>query len=299
MTFWDWLGSLASWSAWAPALPTAILLGLASAIVAPIYRASIEKSIAHRFELKIEELRSKLRNEEEERKASIKRSDAQLEDLRKSALSGISARHALIDKRRIEAIEKLWSHISDRSPLKSVANFTKSIKIDALLKGASKGDSESIKLRQFAEIIRRSSGLVDISIIPPQNALLKERIFLPQTLWSKYIAYDQALNAPFGYLSAVENGIDSSMFEFEPILKLFKEALPNFAEFIDQHGINSISHLIEPLESLLLEEAISSLGASPSDSIIVSQAVVVIEEANRAAAERTLAGIEIPHQIRA
>jgi hypothetical protein len=102
------------WTDWIPAISTSSVLTVIGVIVGTYYKAKVEKGIQHSFDQKLEELRAKLRRDEEELKADLRSTDNEIAALRSGPLSGMASRQATLDKRRLEAIEKLWSTVIDR-----------------------------------------------------------------------------------------------------------------------------------------------------------------------------------------
>ena len=68
-------------------------------------KAGIEKSVQHGFDAKIETLRTELRKSEETFKSDLRSKESQISALRDGVLSGRAQRQALLDKRRLEAVE--------------------------------------------------------------------------------------------------------------------------------------------------------------------------------------------------
>ncbi len=120
------------------------------------YKAKIENGLQQ----KLAKLNSRLRADEEARKAELRSRDEQIAALRAGALSGMAARQASLDKRRLEALERLWADAIDaKHQFKMLLSMTASIKMDYAIEKASKEDSEGAKIRQFAEIIWQSAGI--------------------------------------------------------------------------------------------------------------------------------------------
>ena len=119
-----------TWTDWIPAISTSSLLTVIAVIIGPFYKAKVEKGIQHNFDQKLEELRAKLRSDEEQLKADRRSRDDEIAALRSGALSGMAGRQAALDKRRLEAIEKLWSAVIDRWQWKHLARLVGSLNMD-------------------------------------------------------------------------------------------------------------------------------------------------------------------------
>jgi hypothetical protein len=76
-------------------------------------KTRIEKGVQHHFDERLEGLRSELRKTEELLKSDLQAKETEIATLRSSVLSGSAARQALLDKRRFEAVEKVWRSVQD------------------------------------------------------------------------------------------------------------------------------------------------------------------------------------------
>ncbi|MFH0303609.1 hypothetical protein AAFX91_42265, partial [Bradyrhizobium sp. 31Argb] len=78
-------------------------------------KARIEKGVQHRFDVKIEALCADFRKSEEMLKSELRDKEAEIASLRSNVLAGSASRQALLDKRRFEAVEKIWAAITQHS----------------------------------------------------------------------------------------------------------------------------------------------------------------------------------------
>jgi hypothetical protein len=85
-------------------------------------KARIEQSVRSGFEAKLEALRSDLRRSEEDLKSELRSKEAEITALRDGILSGRTQRQALVDKRRLEAIDGLWAAFTTLAPFTMVSN---------------------------------------------------------------------------------------------------------------------------------------------------------------------------------
>jgi hypothetical protein len=77
--------------------------------------ASVEKSIQHRLDEKLEATKSDLRAKE-----------AEISALREMVLSGTAQRRALLDKRKLEAVERIWASLTRLAPFVAVSRSMRS-----------------------------------------------------------------------------------------------------------------------------------------------------------------------------
>jgi len=97
-------------------------------------KARIEGSVRAGFEAKLETLRSDLRRSEEELKSELRSKEAQITALRDGILSGRAQRQALVDKRRLEAIDGLWAAFNALVPFTMVSRFMAVVNFDVAAK---------------------------------------------------------------------------------------------------------------------------------------------------------------------
>ena len=120
---------MAEFAAWA-----ALLISFASPVLIfcgrTWLRSSIEGQVRLGVEQQIEAFRSELRHSEELMKSELRSKEAEIASLRDGALNGRINRMALIDKRRVEAAERLWKSMTKLASLKNAAFFLSMIEID-------------------------------------------------------------------------------------------------------------------------------------------------------------------------
>jgi hypothetical protein len=92
--------------------------------------ASVEKSVQHRFDEKIETLKSDLRTKE-----------TAISALQQAVLAGTFSRQALLDKRRIEAVERVWSTIVELGPYKNLSAMMASVKFEEIAKETARNEA--------------------------------------------------------------------------------------------------------------------------------------------------------------
>ncbi len=130
---------------WLPAFVTA-LIWVVIFCCRNFIVASIKASVEHDFNSKLENLKSELRSKESE-----------ISTLRDAVLTGRNQRQALVDKRRIEAVDSLWKGVVELQRFKALSNAMASINMDAAAAEAAKDP----KVRQFFEIINKVAPAID------------------------------------------------------------------------------------------------------------------------------------------
>ncbi len=110
--------------------------------------AWISKGVEYRFDVKLEELRAELRKKEERLKSELRDREAEIATLRNSVLSGSASRQSLLDKRRFEAVEKVWTAVNDLALLKPLSGVMAIVNFQEVAK-----DANHPNMRRFLSTI--------------------------------------------------------------------------------------------------------------------------------------------------
>lgn len=265
---WDWVAP------WVPAIRTGFVLTLIGAVFGPLYKTWVEKGVQNKFDQQIERLRSQLRQDEEISKANLRRVDEQINALRSTVLSSMSNRQAAFDKRRAEAVDKLWANVTELRPLKSLLSFTQILKMDEVLKLASMKDGDGEAMRKFLTTIWEMHDLDRFKIFKPADT---ERPFLSPLTWATYVVYHQVVFFPLMQISLgrIAAGVDA-MKDPSELVKTVSQTLPNQKKFIEQYGTSSFPYIIEDLEQLLLDQTMMIVNGQDADRQSIEQAKSII-----------------------
>jgi hypothetical protein len=167
-----------SWEFW-------VVIGLYAATGIAVFagrnwlKAWIQSGVEYRFNSRLEELRAEIRRSEEELKSQLRIKETEITALREGVLSGRTQRQALVDKRRIEAVEKLWSGIVALSPYKGLSASVAVLNVDAL---ARRSDDPKIKLfiAAVATAVKRDPEALS------NNPATNERPFVSALAWAYF-----------------------------------------------------------------------------------------------------------------
>lgn len=119
---------------WIPAISTTALLGVVLWLLRSMISTRLRVSVQHEFDQKLESMRATLRASEEELKADLRAKEAQIAALRSGAMSGLASRQAALDRRRIEAVDQLWSAVTSLGPAKALSATMAIIKFENTVK---------------------------------------------------------------------------------------------------------------------------------------------------------------------
>ena len=154
MTNWLWW----LWRGVEAVLPLVALIGLIGTLAALIARSAaksyVEGRIQHGFAKDLEAVKAELRQTEEGFKSRLRIGEAQITALQSALLNGRSHRLSLLDKRRMEAVEAIWSAVGKLAPLKNLA-----AQFSVVLPMFTEEDRRDPKVREFvARLLPKSDG---------------------------------------------------------------------------------------------------------------------------------------------
>ncbi|QIO53390.1 hypothetical protein HA461_20425 [Rhizobium leguminosarum bv. trifolii] len=266
-------------SDWIPAISSSGVMALICFIWGTYYKAAIERGVQHRLDIKLEEMRSSFRQDEERHKQALKTQDERISALRSGALSSLASRSAALDKRRLEAVETLWAAVSDYGPLKMACKMTEKLNMEKMIEAAELGRSGSENLRKFADFIWTTCKLDDYRS-SGQN-IAREKPFVSPLAWAIYSAHSISVSSPVLELGAVRTGVGPKILKDpKALLDSIKAVLPGYTDFINELGSAAMPHLIEPLENALLDELRKHLDGAETDEQTLTKAAAIIKAAD-------------------
>ncbi|TAJ95786.1 MAG: hypothetical protein EPO31_01185 [Gammaproteobacteria bacterium] len=124
--------------AWYPSVTTTIALGFLGWLCRSWIITRLRESVSHEFNSQLELLRADLRIKE-----------AEIATLRASAMSAMSNRQIAVDKRRLEAIEQLWSSIISLTKARGISRLMSFLKFEYAAEVAQKNQ----KMREMLSVM--------------------------------------------------------------------------------------------------------------------------------------------------
>ena len=119
-----------------------LLLVILGAIVLWVSRklipAFLSKIVEHEFEEKLEGVRADFHKRAEEFKAALRLKEQEITDLRSGAMTAMASRQMAFDKRRLEAVDQLWSSVTALAGAKNISEWMATVKFDATADEAEK-----------------------------------------------------------------------------------------------------------------------------------------------------------------
>lgn len=250
-------------TAWLVAGAVGVLLGslLTKAAQAGVV-ALVEKSLSARFDKEIEAVRSDLRTKE-----------SKITALQAAALNGRAGRQALMDKRRIEAVETLWRDVIRLNPFLWPTRMTQLLKLDAI---AARVEIEP-NIKKFIDTV----GGQDLTEKLKELEAEKVRPFLPVDVWNLFSAYQGLLIYCYIRMKGASFGMGKEMFREDDIIDQIKSAVPNFSNYLAEHGIAGAAGLANILRDLVLDSlrlTIKSLGSDMDDIVEIHEIMKKLHE---------------------
>jgi len=161
----------------------------------------IRSGVQHDFDRELEVLRSQLRAAEQRFNEEFARKEAQLEVLRNNALGLRAHREAILETRRLQAVDRVWSEVVDLAPYKSVVLMMATMNLEAIAKRVPHDDK-----------LRRVMGMIgNLPKGEPPKAAVRERPHLSPLAWSLFSAYQAILLIAWSTAKALELGLSAKI----------------------------------------------------------------------------------------
>jgi len=234
-----------------------------------------ERKVQHGFDTKLEGLKAQMRASEERLKADLRVKEAEIVALRGGALSALASRQIAIDKRRLEAVDQLWSSIIELGKLRRFSQLLSVIKFDVLAEQSEKNP----KVREVASTVL---GDLDIGKLTLGEAE-KARPFVSPMVWAVYSAIQAVTLDAVTKWHFVKHGIAAKkLLDEKYVTNMIKAALPYMSSYLDEHGSAGFHYTLESLDALLLIEVQKMLSGAETDQAGIDQAATILELAGKA-----------------
>lgn len=261
---------------WFPAILSSGLSTVLLGLIGIAGKASIEKTLQSRFDARLESLKADYRLQEELLRADLRSRDSDLENLRRNALSGAAARQVIIDKRQIEALERVWASVVERRVQKLLLGQMQILNLDAIRKtisAASERDRAATK-----EFLAKMSQMVGVDGMKPLSDITLDKPFIDPLVWSIYKTYMSLLAYGWIHFTALKDGVDSKFLNGpDDLIVIIKKVLPHQAEFLDQYGESGLFHLGDELEDKLLATLRDALDGRRLDEATIKRSHEIVQ----------------------
>jgi len=259
-------GEIAGWVA----LAVQILAGVGLFVGRHWIRARIEAGVQHSFDVKLEKLRAEIQATSVRFESELRAKESEIDALRSSVLSGRAGREAMLDKRRFEAVEKVWKGIGEVNKAKIIGQLMAHLN----MKAASKAVRDP-NFQRFLEAIGTAAPQPKDIVDPARD----EEPFVPPLAWAYYSAYRTVLLGMLMQYHILKIGVGdtSDLLATEPIRQMLKEVLPHHAKFIDEHEPNSYVLLLDEIQKSLLTELRKILDGQEADQASTTRAAAIMD----------------------
>lgn len=232
---------------WIPSLTTTGLLSLVLWLSRELVIARLTRSVQHEFDSKLENLKADFRASEQILEANLAQRSAELQSLRAGALSGITQRKALLDKRRLEAIDQLWGSLIRNQSARNLAMTMSVMQLENLAEEVGKNP----RVKDFIKTI--GSGF-NSSTLDQVTANLA-RPYVSDMAWALYSAMQAITGFYMAHWFALSNGLDSrKMVESESAKNLILAVAPEYKDYLEAHGLSASYNLLAHFDTLLIAE---------------------------------------------
>jgi len=223
----------------------------------------ITKGVQHRFDIELEKVRSELRDKEGE-----------ISTLRNNVLSGSASRRSLLDKRRFDAVERVWTAVNDMAQLKTLSSMMAIVNFKAVAKDIDHPSIDNL-------LTMLGSATPDLKDLK-KNVARDEQPFLPDLAWAYFAAYRSILYGTYMRYAALKNKMrDTEKYlTSDGTRKILKAALPHQSKFIDENEPETYHYLLEEIEGYLLNELRKILEGRDADQAAAQQAKEIMKAVN-------------------
>jgi hypothetical protein len=266
---------------WIPAISTTTLFAILAWLCRNLIITRLTNSVEHEFNSRLETVRTDLRLTEERFRADLRAKDNDIALLRSGAMSAMTSRQMALDKRRLEAVDELWSAFSSLGSARALCEAMAYVNWEVASEKAQKDE----KLRNSFEAL--GSGF-DLKKVKFDDAH-RSRPFLPPMVWAVYFAYMAICMHGVMRWNIARFGMDPKGLEGsdQKVNELVKVVLPDYAAWVDEHGARGYIHAVRALEEKLLRDMSMMMAGTESDKASIEQAAEIMRRSNAVLQETT------------
>jgi hypothetical protein len=224
----------------------------------------LTKSVQHEFDEKLASFQAEVRKNEEVFKSDLRFKEAEIVNLRGGALTAMASRQIAIDKRRLEAVDQLWSAVISLGSAKGLVTLMSIINFDYVAKMPTTNEVVREKLVPAFDMKK-----LDLS------GSARSRPFVSPLVWALFSAFQAIIMQAVMKIEIIRSGAanePNKLINREGIAEMVKAALPHRTEYIDKVGDRSYSNLLEEIEEKLLDELRNMMEGVEGDKASIEQA---------------------------
>ena len=217
------------------------------------------------LERELEELRSELREKEQVLLSKLRERQASIESLRATVLQVAQGRHAELERRRLDAAEKVWDIVISLRAGLPLLSFISGIRLEDALKGTEKDPSARTGFKDIQSIFN-----FDLEKI---EKLGRHQLYVSPRALRAFNTYMYPIFTSKMILMAMAEGLGTKVCNL-PNAENFavaKEILPQWSEGIDKFGFAIMPKLMSDLEKEILVGLMEMLEGAEHDKARASQ----------------------------
>lgn len=211
----------------------------------------------------------------EEFKSELRQQEASLNSLQSSLLSGRAARLALVDKRRLDAVESIWRDVVRLRGAGMAVMMMRMLKLTEVNLRA----VHDQKMREFLSMTRGKLGINDVVAAEVDN----HQPFVGPVLWAKF----SALRAVYLYAVVTLDSMSKGVADLQKIMsdtsklnEMLKEALPHQEKYLEDYPKVGAFYLTDQLSEAVLLAVQDEIEGVHADADAVKRARNIISLAN-------------------
>lgn len=217
----------------------------------------------------IEEIKAHFAHELEYLKSELSAKSKEVEALRAASLGARAARQALLDKRRLEAVDQIWSTIKELASGKLAVNMLPFLRDNPWA-------MESTTNPYIAELLKSLAikPLVDGNL---ENQAHGARPYVSPTAWGLFSVYASVIAMVKLNIAFLNSGLPPTAINHDrEIMDLLIAAAPTHQSYIESNRVKSYALVIEEIEKQLLVELQRSLRGEDNDRDEVERAANIM-----------------------
>lgn len=266
---------------WLPSISTAAGLGIVGWLLRNWIITRLTKSVGFEFDRKLELLKAEHRASEERLRADLRAKETEIATLRASAMTALSSRQIALDKRRLDAVDQLWASVLSMNKARGISLMMSMLKFEAV---AERAETDP-KMREFLQTIGAGFNIAtDLNL----DEASKTRPFVSPLAWAIFIAMAAIVSNGVMRWFVAQGGLGAKDFsDHGALTNMVKAALPEYSNYVDEHGVLGLHHLVEKLELKLLDEFRLMMSGAEADRAGVQQAAEIMKYSEALAKEST------------
>ncbi|MBB3066009.1 hypothetical protein [Limibacillus halophilus] len=226
-------------------------------------------------------MRSALNRIEKEFEHDLAKREQEVRALRDSVISGRARRQALIDERKIKAVETMWTYATtDLAAFKFLSGMVAVLKVRNISEKIDDEDNFQI-ITEIKKMNRK------INFENPEINLIRtdieiERVFISDVSWAYLNAYRTIILSSYMIFIALFNRVKEiyNIIDIESIRSIVLLAAPEAKSFVECHEVESYYYLLPVLEEKLLNQLRNDMSGIEVDKDEIEKSKKIMENVN-------------------